>query len=111
MRDFFHGWRRKTGCAVLIVACGFMGLWIRNFHEPDYFTYTQDSRHYAIHLASGTVVWSEFTPDRCGPIDIWSKEFHYSRYVIPLTLLSAYLILWRPKKNIANLLPPEAPHA
>lgn len=109
--DFFRGWRRKTGCAVLLVACGMMGLWMRNLREPDYFTYTRNAHHYAIHLAAGTVIWSEFTPDRCGPIDIWSREFHYSRYVIPFTLLSAYLILWKPRQNVVIPLPPETPDA
>lgn len=30
MRDFFSGWRRKAGCAALVMACGLTGLWIHS---------------------------------------------------------------------------------
>lgn len=30
MRDFFNGWRRKSGCVVLLVACVVMAGWIRS---------------------------------------------------------------------------------
>lgn len=29
MNDFFYGWRRKVGCASLVMALAFMALWIR----------------------------------------------------------------------------------
>jgi hypothetical protein len=30
MYSFFHGWRRKAGCATLLIACGMMGMWMRS---------------------------------------------------------------------------------
>lgn len=35
MRSFFHGWRRRIGCATLILALAAMGMWIRTFHVDD----------------------------------------------------------------------------
>ena len=29
MSEVFRGWRRKTGCITLLMACIFMGQWIR----------------------------------------------------------------------------------
>jgi hypothetical protein len=30
MREFFHGWRRKTGCVLLVMACVMCGMWMRS---------------------------------------------------------------------------------
>lgn len=35
MGDFFHGWRRKTGCVTLTMACMLVSLWMRSLHTLD----------------------------------------------------------------------------
>ena len=35
MRTFFHGWRRKTGCITLLIACVLMGAWIKSRFVAD----------------------------------------------------------------------------
>lgn len=30
MSSFFKGWRRKAGCALLVIACTFAGIWLRS---------------------------------------------------------------------------------
>ena len=37
--DFFRGWRQKIGCVTLVVACGFMGLWIRGHGVKDLYQF------------------------------------------------------------------------
>jgi len=35
MGEFFKGWKRKTGCVTLLMACVFMGGWVKSF-DADY---------------------------------------------------------------------------
>ncbi len=35
MREFFRGWRRKTGCLTLMMACVFMAGWMRSLNHED----------------------------------------------------------------------------
>ena len=37
MGDFFRGWRRKLGVATLVIALGFIGIWIRSKNLSDAF--------------------------------------------------------------------------
>jgi hypothetical protein len=36
MGEFFHGWRRKTGCLALVIACVLMVGWIRTYFITDW---------------------------------------------------------------------------
>src|SRR5690242_1489835 len=36
MREFFKGWRRKVGCALLLMACVFMVAWVQNRFYADH---------------------------------------------------------------------------
>jgi hypothetical protein len=38
MHTFFYGWRRKVGVVTLVMACVFMGVWIRSRVAPDTIT-------------------------------------------------------------------------
>lgn len=120
MKDFFHGWRRKGGVVTLVMASILMAVWIRSgvvidavkFSPPPY-----DSIHY-LTSAGGSVQWMrrEFAGGRIATF--WYTErlasrpdmnlnvddnigiawtISYRSIVIPLTLLSAYLILWKPR--------------
>lgn len=35
MHTFFHGWRRKTGCILLMLACVMTTLWVRSFTRSE----------------------------------------------------------------------------
>jgi hypothetical protein len=35
MREFFNGWKRKVGCATLIMALAFAGAWVRSHEVED----------------------------------------------------------------------------
>lgn len=35
MRDFFESWRRKVGCATLVMACVFAAGWLRSMSIAD----------------------------------------------------------------------------
>ena len=48
MGDFFHGWRRKTGCITLGLACVFMWVWLRGYVVQDDINFGngKDVEHY-----------------------------------------------------------------
>ncbi|MEI8019196.1 MAG: hypothetical protein WCH39_13415 [Schlesneria sp.] len=46
MGDFFHGWRRKTGCVTLLMAVAFMAGWVRSFSVGDDFKFASGLGHY-----------------------------------------------------------------
>lgn len=150
MREFFHGWRRKTGCVTLVMACAAMGMWIRSRVVGD--SLTIPANHSVIGLSSlrERVIWQrlwysdgidlaaqktfrhhswKLTSPESDPREIdydWHIEFlgfnfysgtikpdslsshlwsiPYGAITIPLTMLSAYLILWKPGRK-------EQPHA
>lgn len=100
MREFFHGWRRKAGVITLGLALAVMGLWIRSRIVDDQFTVCgMQFKSYG-----GVFERSDFLfldVDRFGSSEarevFWSLQ--YAWVAIPLTLLSAYLILWKPRKR------------
>jgi hypothetical protein len=119
MREFFKGWRRKVGCVTLVVSLLLAGCWIRSFVIRDVVCIP---RKYALQIFSssqGEISWNRHDAAstlkfswKSEPIDrrtarrkagfrfnasIWSTP--YWPFTVPLTLLSAYLILWNPLKN------------
>ena len=124
MREFFHGWRRKAGCVALVLACAVMGLWFRSFAIFDVISLANGQQQHQIASASGRLFWGAWRErsrhsrprnewERIGTsrrtrdeVDIQLESFHNFRWIIPywsvvlpLTLLSAYLILWEPRKR------------
>lgn len=124
MGKFFNGWRREVGCVLLVMAAVFMGGWIRSEiaydevrisigdHRP--FLLSQKSSLYWgrwIDHARGSPSygWRTFNlqaTDEWG--SGWSSsgsvaysarpsQIPYWSITIPLTLLSACLILWKPR--------------
>ncbi|MBS0201248.1 MAG: hypothetical protein JSS49_00005 [Planctomycetes bacterium] len=118
MREFFKGWRRKVGVMTLVVACAVWGLWLRSKTDvqgPSPFGYPE-------HIQIGNNRFQSFN----GQFE-WYHESHVETLVFPasngegtttiamteinnpifvvwyffivlsLTLLSAYLILWKPR--------------
>lgn len=113
MHEFFHGWRRKFGVATLVMACVVLGMWIRSYALVDQIFVFGN----ILISNSGCMVWDwqgwggpdanilHFYSDLASPFDEdWyfgadGIRLPYWIIAIPLTLLSAYLILWQPRQR------------
>ena len=153
MREFFRGLRRKVGCVTLVMACAFMGMWIRSDFMTDIVTTNACGDLHILQSGHGVVSWVrqvgvgsivhgwctydsidhqqpslKFTKwsEAWEPVSGWRCCWQYRigdlglgcheqidrgklrtlwwraaywELVLPLTLLSAYLILWKPRKR------------
>jgi hypothetical protein len=126
MYTFFHGWRRKAGVVSLVMACVLMVGWGRSQIRYDVIGFQVGDRQQIIQITDGHVywwgistlskaqfVWQSGAPQsalidegRSGFSDDegWAWRFRewkasYLAGAIPLTLLSTYLILWKPRKR------------
>lgn len=127
MKDFFHGWRRKVGIVTLVMACVVCGLWVRSFYIMDILAAGGSTRQHVVESVNGRIWWTAylegaewefsstfvhraFPPGYLETIlprkmlaEVEGGQFGqwiipYWSITIPLTLLSAYLILWKPRK-------------
>ena len=128
MGEFFKGWRRKAGIVALGLALLTMGAWIKSANYTDLIRVRYGGTSVlGISVSEGRmscflfgenipktfdVHWSSWQIP--GPLLDWGrtgKRRSFSirlQYVaIPLTILSAYLILWKPRKRLAK--PESAP--
>jgi len=99
MFDFFHGWRRKAGCVLLVMAFAFTILWMRSmvvhdvvrlgeYNDCHYWVTSDDGELYvgmAAHKRGATHI------DTVASIRHWHIDG-------ALGLLSAILILWPGKR-------------
>ncbi|MDB5343333.1 MAG: hypothetical protein JWP89_1710 [Schlesneria sp.] len=90
MHTFFHGWRRKFGMATLAVACALL-LTDAMFGPEPWAVHWHQSEPVS-HEWSGMVTTSQSSVGTVA-VPNWAMA-------IPLTLLSAYLILWKPRKRV-----------
>lgn len=101
MREFFRGWRRKVGCVALVLACGFATGWMRSY-EYDWF----EISGVRISSCNGSFGPSRIAETKQGPWVIPKHEIvvpiPYWAPTISLTLLSAYLILWKPRQRMGS---------
>ncbi len=116
MSTFFHGWRRKAGCVALVMACMFAALWLKNLFGPALpYRLQIDCDQRGFRVAIQEVV---FTASTTGTVvvlkrtDTWFNRLvvplPYWSITIPLTPLSAYLILWpRKRADRQAILPSE----
>ena len=124
MREFFHGWRRKAGCITLVMVCSLMGLWTRCLATRDsigivvgggmYFVSSTDfgfecRRDFDPPPVDGPPIWWNFIPPKptqpliftygdAEKIEPVRTVLHWP-IVLPLGVLSVYLILWKPRKR------------
>ena len=116
MGEFFKGWRRKAGVVTLVMASLFCLLWIRSYSVSDAIAFPFNGRQNLFLSGEGSVMWNAYDS---AP---WSRQYvmefggdlgyspfmeptavfndktwmiPYWYFAIPLTLLSAYLLLWR----------------
>lgn len=135
MSEFFRGWRRKVGCVTLILAVAATTSWMRSMILADTLMFGVGNEQYMVFSSDGMLSWYSWrfaTSDRpsvgtqfvAKSIRLSDPSFfvatsyqracHLSRrwtipyrvFAISLTLLSAYLILWKPCPK-----PEEQPHA
>ena len=138
MRDFFHGWRRKVGCIALVLACVVTSAWIRNLTVRDLVRVSCSGWTIEAFSRGGWFYicwWNTRDTDPGFATPSWEVDthpanqhdwhllylkpktrnchtaVHYCLLAIPLTLLAAYLLLWKSRKNVAITRQPETPHA
>jgi hypothetical protein len=123
MNTFFHGWRRKVGVAALVMACIVTGVWIRSRDICDTIHFPFLLRQHRIHAVAGQIIWCAGSTEgrkewgmesRIQTKDdvmlLYTEPANFigvrGKWIIPLvwlaislTLLSAYLILWKPRKR------------
>lgn len=136
MREFFSGWRRKVGCGALVMALVLMGGWIRSRVVQDQIILGANKRCHVVVSSRGYLRWFAID-DESPPFLSWRSGVYtdisngkfllatwrgtavvhvyagrdwivpYAFVAIPLTLLSAYLILWRNKRPTVTSPPPD----
>ena len=123
MHNFFHGWRRKAGVVTLVMALTVYAAWMRSRNIIDTMSFRVGSRQHEItSLYQRINWWSWQIEDESYPVG-WRTEpadpydhvvnhrtdfrtytaYWETLYIFPalvLTLLSAYLILWKPRKRV-----------
>ena len=128
MREFFHGWRRKAGCVTLVIAISLTCLLIRGFSIADRVWFGLGENQHMVCSVDGRIWWFSWRNGReyhfsqfasTSVADEISRQrfwmgfhgvFRNAAYsilplwylVLPLTLLSTFLILWRPRKTPAK---------
>jgi len=125
MTDIFYGWRRKAGCITLVMALLFMSVWIRSTFKGDFSRREWGPVSYVFISAEGEMKglsWNSSGGFRGNDISFGlspgyllrshaatavdlrtaNVPFHefrlqYWSIVIPLTMLSACLLLAKPR--------------
>ena len=98
MGEYFRGWRRKLGLVTLVLACTITGLW-RAVPDSDFdgLSIALDVQ-FTVQEAGFQVVWQAFS-SAVGISEQIEWLVPYSTVVIPLTLLSAFLLLFKPRQK------------
>lgn len=127
MREFFRGWRRKTGCLLLLMASALLSAWLRSYAVADgaWIPIDRDTQmeiiscngvaccqSYAVVDFNGSPEPSAKFPSfpkanpgyetllfviRTESVSMWRVE--YWSVVLPLLALSAWLLIWVPRKR------------
>jgi hypothetical protein len=97
MHTYLYGWRRKAGVATLLTACALAILWARSYVAASTIDIYAIDRLFELRSANGLIRWSELADVGGQSFTLWT--IHYGLLAAPLTLLSAYLILWKPRKR------------
>ena len=127
MGEFFKGWRRKAGLVTLGTACVLMVGWIRSRVMYDVMALSAFGRFNVVESELGRILWLASDRDQSAwqqlgwrslslsdprlnnlvhteivmrylGKHVWALGLPYWSLVLPLTLLSAWLILGKPRK-------------
>jgi hypothetical protein len=126
-----------VGCVTLTMACVLMGVWLRSRFFRDSLNFPIGSRQYCVFSMASAIGWSGLDHSNGGVLEWESEPIAHSEVdselsalllnaqmdfldqrlaiwlvsywllVLPLTLLSAYLILWKPRKREVSESPGE----
>ena len=121
MQTFFHSWRRKAGCVTLVMAILLAVSWVRSYVHHEGVAFSVFGRKHTFHVWNGDIVWLSHNPFGNPGTYAWSDVISpdialdfgtlpdsyglirwiipHKVLVIPLTLISAYLIFWKPGKK------------
>lgn len=129
MRAFFKGWRRKVGSVALLMAIGLAVLWMRSKFAADSFQFYVGNQGHELASCRGGLSWGSWDSGpqpwnwhtvsdedisvRIGEDSLAeilgrqaalypSFRFWIAMYwwlVLSLTLLSCWLILWKPRRQ------------
>jgi len=117
MGEFFKGWRRKAGCMSLVISLVLMMAWVRSYSFLDAII-VQDAGFWFLSGIGGIDwTWRLKTEDPGDAVEWWVTPVALARsenrmpehppvpywmIVIPLTALSAFLLLSKPRKSTSN---------
>ena len=124
--EFLIGWRRKAGLVTLAMAVVFAMAWIRGMIVYDVVKFTIGNQQIVLLCVDSAIVWESWNRNGDAPMWEWKRmsptnrtltgvkiatiggipfspvTFHFHIFtwwlVLPLTLLSAWLILGKPRK-------------
>ena len=106
MGDYFHGWRRKVGVVTLFTACLFMAAWVRGqaTSVDNQMSFTGfDKSRYILFLNPEGIDLGKLVITQDGNRQGLSihgfLEVPHWAITIPLTLISLWLLLIKPKKS------------
>ncbi|MDB5347599.1 MAG: hypothetical protein JWP89_5976 [Schlesneria sp.] len=103
MWAIFHGWRRKAGVATLVMACALSSLWVRSLAMPVETGYEFRTELRTSYIQIQLECAEHHDEESNEPYTVFENIFRfavpYSAMTIPLMLLSAYLIIWKPRKQ------------
>ena len=114
MGDYFHGWRRKIGVVTLVMACVFAAGWVRSHWIADILQESDFGCHDEYGSKFGLLYFAESSDNDAVPktlqfesksVDATTEPIFwggvvlvvpYFLVVVPLIVLSAYLLLSNP---------------
>ena len=94
MGDFFKGWRRKAGVVTLAMAMLLTDAWIRSISTRDSVGFRLFGKWNVAASEEQSLQWGAEVPSTI-LWNVWTVP--YWSIVLPLTLLSAWLILAKPR--------------
>jgi hypothetical protein len=115
MREFFKPRRRKIGVMTLVLACAFAAGWVRSFSISEWVIF--EDVHLIITSQFGRIQWNKYGwevsdgPIQFGSCDVrlippeyetseyrnYNQEIPYALLVLPLSILSAWVLLRKPR--------------
>ena len=97
MPTYFKPLRRKIGVLTLVLACVLMAGWVRSLSIQDKELFNIDSLRNAIISSQGSIAWERWI----GNGRHESTSIAYWSIVIPVTMLSAWLLLSKSRQKPA----------
>jgi hypothetical protein len=92
-----------AGCITLVMACLLTSAWLRSFSEyyQRWFRKFDEATSCSVSLWNDDIRIQIRMDENLSVVREWSIAIPYW-FAIPLTLLSAYLLLWEPRKRASS---------